>query len=116
MPSKPDLVFADEHVVSESVTSLLDIAKSEVKTSETKLKNVSALIIEDWVSVSEDEDEIKTKTKQIKPSFAKVKFVKPIEHVKSPRKYVKQEESNRQTKYPKKPVKDLEVTRETEII
>nr|GEX86203.1 putative ribonuclease H-like domain-containing protein [Tanacetum cinerariifolium] len=39
MPPKPDLVFADEHVVSESVTSLPDIAKGEVKTSETKLKN-----------------------------------------------------------------------------
>nr|GEV06851.1 uncharacterized mitochondrial protein AtMg00810-like [Tanacetum cinerariifolium] len=39
MPPKPDLVFADEHVVSETFTSLSDIAKSEVKTSETKLKN-----------------------------------------------------------------------------
>nr|GEW17194.1 putative ribonuclease H-like domain-containing protein [Tanacetum cinerariifolium] len=78
IPPKPDLVFADEHVVSESVTSLLDIAKSEVKTSETKLMNVSALIIEDWVSDSEDEDEIETE------------------------KSVKQEESNRQTKYPRK--------------
>nr|GEW16432.1 ribonuclease H-like domain, reverse transcriptase, RNA-dependent DNA polymerase [Tanacetum cinerariifolium] len=44
-PSKPDL-----HVVSESVTSLHGIAKSKVRTSETKLKTVSALIIEDWVS------------------------------------------------------------------
>nr|GEW83406.1 hypothetical protein [Tanacetum cinerariifolium] len=74
MPLKPDLVFTDEHVVSESVTSLPDIAKN-------------------WVSDSEDENEIETKTKQIKLSFAKVKFVKPIMHVKSPRKSVKQEES-----------------------
>nr|GEW54964.1 hypothetical protein [Tanacetum cinerariifolium] len=73
MPSIPDLVFDDEHVVSESVTSLPSIAKSEVKSSESKLKNVSELIIEDWVSDSEDEKEIETKTKQIKPSFAKVK-------------------------------------------
>nr|GEV45199.1 retrovirus-related Pol polyprotein from transposon TNT 1-94 [Tanacetum cinerariifolium] len=102
MHLKPDLVFADEHVVSKSVTSPLDIAKSKVKTSETKLKNVSALIIEDWVSDSEDEDEIKTKSKQIKPSFAKEKFVKSTEHVKSPRISVKQEESNMQTKYPRK--------------
>nr|GFA47474.1 ribonuclease H-like domain-containing protein [Tanacetum cinerariifolium] len=91
MPSKPDLVFADEHVVSEFVTSLPDIAKSKVKTSEIKLKNVSALIIEDWVSDSEDENEIKTESNQIKPSFAKVTFVKPTEHVKSPRKSVKKE-------------------------
>nr|GEU80318.1 ribonuclease H-like domain, reverse transcriptase, RNA-dependent DNA polymerase [Tanacetum cinerariifolium] len=41
MPYKHDLVFADEHVVSESVISLPDIAKSKVKTSETKLKNVA---------------------------------------------------------------------------
>nr|GEV82536.1 hypothetical protein [Tanacetum cinerariifolium] len=68
MPPKPDLVFADEHVVFES----------------------------------EDEDEIETESKQIKLSFAKVKFVKSTEHVKSPRKFVKQEESNRQTKYPRK--------------
>nr|GEY84401.1 hypothetical protein [Tanacetum cinerariifolium] len=58
MPPKSDLVFIDKHVVSESVTSLPGIAKSEVKTSETTLKNVSAPIIEDWVSDSEDEDEI----------------------------------------------------------
>nr|GEU74982.1 hypothetical protein [Tanacetum cinerariifolium] len=95
MPSKPNLVFADEHVVSEFVTSLSGIAKSEVKTSETTLKNVSAPIIEDWVSDGEDEDEIETESNQIKPSFAKVKFVKPTEHVKSPRKSIKKEERNR---------------------
>nr|GEY11052.1 hypothetical protein [Tanacetum cinerariifolium] len=99
---KPNLVFADEHVVSESVTSLLGIAKSKVKTSETKLKNVSAPIYKDYVFESDDEDEIETESKQIKRSFAKVKFVKSTEHVKSPRKSVKREESNRQTKYPRK--------------
>nr|GEV06346.1 ribonuclease H-like domain-containing protein [Tanacetum cinerariifolium] len=102
MPLKPDLVFANEHVVSEYVTSLPGIAKIKVKTSESKPKTISAPIIKDWVFDSEDENEIKTETKQIKPSFAKVKFVKPTEHVKSPRKSVKQEESNKQTKYPRK--------------
>nr|GEX65190.1 hypothetical protein [Tanacetum cinerariifolium] len=48
--SKPDLILANEHVVNESVTSLLDIAKNEVKTSKTPLMNVSAPVIEDWVS------------------------------------------------------------------
>nr|GEW31113.1 hypothetical protein [Tanacetum cinerariifolium] len=71
MPSKPNLVFADEHVVSDSITSLPCITKIEVKSSESKLKNVSALIIEDWVSDSKDENEIETETKQIKPTFAK---------------------------------------------
>nr|GFA06852.1 hypothetical protein [Tanacetum cinerariifolium] len=102
MPPRPDLVFVDEHVVSKSVTSLPGIAKSKVKTSESKLKTVSEPIIEDWVSDSEDENEIENKSKQIKPSFAKVKFVKLTDHVKSPRKSVKQEESNRQTKCPKR--------------
>nr|GEW51915.1 hypothetical protein [Tanacetum cinerariifolium] len=76
MPPKPNLVFADEHVVSESITSLPGIAKSKVKTSETTLKNVSAPIIKDWVSNSEDENEIETESNQIKPSFVKLKFVK----------------------------------------
>nr|GEV59049.1 putative ribonuclease H-like domain-containing protein [Tanacetum cinerariifolium] len=80
MPFKPDLVFVDEHVVSESVTSLLGIAKSEVKTNEITLKNVSAPIIEDWVSDSEDEDEDEIETE----------------------KSAKKEENNRQTKYPRK--------------
>nr|GEW09315.1 hypothetical protein [Tanacetum cinerariifolium] len=102
MPPKHDLMFADEHVVSESITSLPGIAKSEIKTSETTLKNFSAPIIKDWVSESEDEDEIETESKQMEPSFAKVKFVKPTEHVKSPRKSVKKEENNRQTKYLRK--------------
>nr|GEW74571.1 ribonuclease H-like domain-containing protein [Tanacetum cinerariifolium] len=108
MPPKPDLVFADEHVVSEFVTSVPGIVKSEVKTSETKLKNVSAPIIEDWVSDSEDENEIETESNQIKPSCTKVKFVKPTEYVKSPRKSVKRKESNRQTNYPRKNSQVLE--------
>nr|GEV45609.1 ribonuclease H-like domain-containing protein [Tanacetum cinerariifolium] len=63
MPPKPNLVFVNEQVVSESVTSLPGIAKNEVKTSETKLKNVSAPIIKDWVSDSEDEDKIEHESK-----------------------------------------------------
>nr|GEU60820.1 hypothetical protein [Tanacetum cinerariifolium] len=56
MPHKPNLVFADEHVVNESITSLPGIAKSESKTSETTLKNVSAPIIKDCVFDSKDEN------------------------------------------------------------
>nr|GEV94739.1 retrovirus-related Pol polyprotein from transposon TNT 1-94 [Tanacetum cinerariifolium] len=102
MPPKPDFVLADEHVVSQSVTSLPNIVKNEDKTSETTLKNVSAPIIKDWVSDIDDEDKIETESNQIKPSFAKVKFVKPAEHVKSPRKSIKKEENNRQTNCPRK--------------
>nr|GEZ56442.1 hypothetical protein [Tanacetum cinerariifolium] len=49
MPPKPNLAFVDEHVVSESITSLPSISKSKVKTSESKLKTISEPIIEDWV-------------------------------------------------------------------
>nr|GEZ87927.1 ribonuclease H-like domain-containing protein [Tanacetum cinerariifolium] len=83
MPPKPDLMFVDvdEHVVSESVTSVPAIATSEAKTSESKPKSVSEPLIEDWISDSEDENNIKSKFKQRKPSFAKVEFVKPNEHM-----------------------------------
>nr|GEV51465.1 ribonuclease H-like domain-containing protein [Tanacetum cinerariifolium] len=77
MPPKPDLVFSNEHVVSESVTSLPDIAKSEVKTSETKLKNVSAPIIKDWVSDKEVLKEVKLLEK-VKLDFEDVYFVKEL--------------------------------------
>nr|GEV99946.1 hypothetical protein [Tanacetum cinerariifolium] len=68
MPPKPDLVFADEHVVSESVTSLPDIAKSKVKTSETKLKNVSALVKD-----NKEKHKIRAKTGQNQEQTGSVK-------------------------------------------
>nr|GEV29475.1 uncharacterized mitochondrial protein AtMg00810-like [Tanacetum cinerariifolium] len=87
----------NEYVVSESVTSVPDIA-----TNESKPKSVSVPLIEDWVSDSEDENKTETKSKQRKSSFAKLEFVKPNEQVKSPRESVKQEEHNRQAKHPRK--------------
>nr|GEV48739.1 putative ribonuclease H-like domain-containing protein [Tanacetum cinerariifolium] len=84
-------------IVSESVTSVPSVATSKAKTSKTKPKSVNEPLIEDWVSDNEDENE--SKSKQIKPSFAKIEFVKPTEHVKSLRKSVMQEENHRQTKY-----------------
>nr|GEW59476.1 hypothetical protein [Tanacetum cinerariifolium] len=114
MPSKPDLILADmdEYVVSESVTSLPTVETNEAKTSKLKPKNLSEPLIEDWVSDSEDKNETETKSKQRKPSFAKIEFVKPNEQVKTTRESVKQEEHNRQDKHPRKKVKVLEVTRE----
>nr|GEX79718.1 reverse transcriptase domain-containing protein [Tanacetum cinerariifolium] len=48
------------------------------------------LVLADAHVVSdEDEDEIETESMKIKPSFAKVKFVKPTEHVKFPKKSIK---------------------------
>ncbi|GJR68907.1 ribonuclease H-like domain-containing protein [Tanacetum coccineum] len=104
MPPKPDLVLADkdEYVFSESVTSVPAVATSEVKTSESKPKSVSEPLIEDWISDSENENETEFKSRQRKPSNAKVKFVKSNEHVKSPRESVKKVENNKQAKYPRK--------------
>ncbi|GKE33590.1 ribonuclease H-like domain-containing protein, partial [Tanacetum coccineum] len=71
--------------------------KSVVETSEAKasadkpkifIKNNEASIIKDWVSDSEEEDmpQAKKEKKTVKSSFAKIKFVKSKEQVKSPRK------------------------------
>ncbi|GKD06515.1 hypothetical protein Tco_1181489, partial [Tanacetum coccineum] len=102
MPPKPNLVLADvdEYVFSESVTSVPAVATSEVKTSESKPNSVSEPLIEDWISNSEDENE--TKSKQRKPSFAKVEFVKSKENVKSHRESVKKVGNNEQAKKPRK--------------
>ncbi|GKA17234.1 hypothetical protein Tco_0697071 [Tanacetum coccineum] len=84
MPPKPNLVLADEeeYVFSESITSVLAVETSKVKTSESKPKYVVEPLIEDWISNSEDENETEFKSKQRNPSFAKVKFVKSNVHVK----------------------------------
>ncbi|GKD22743.1 hypothetical protein Tco_1224446 [Tanacetum coccineum] len=104
MPPKPNLVLADEeeYVFSESITSVPAVATSEVKTIESKPKSVSEPFIEDWISDSEDENETEFKSKQRKPSFAKVEFVKFNEHVKTHRESVKKVENNKQAKYPRK--------------
>ncbi|GKG06509.1 hypothetical protein Tco_0329478, partial [Tanacetum coccineum] len=61
-------------------------------------KNNGAPIIEDWVSISEEEDVSQTKIEKkiAKPSFSKIEFLKSKEQVKSPRKtIVKQGDQNR---------------------
>ncbi|GKG10568.1 hypothetical protein Tco_0341968, partial [Tanacetum coccineum] len=52
MPSKSDLVLADEdkYVFSESITSIPNVATSKAKTSESKPKSVGEPLIEDWIS------------------------------------------------------------------
>ncbi|GJR58653.1 putative ribonuclease H-like domain-containing protein [Tanacetum coccineum] len=104
MPPKPNLVLADEEefIFSESITSVPAFATSEVKTIESKPKSVSEPLIEDWIFDSEDENETKFKSKQRKPSFAKIEFVKSNKHVKTPRESVKKVGNNKQAKYPRK--------------
>ncbi|GKE31689.1 ribonuclease H-like domain-containing protein, partial [Tanacetum coccineum] len=78
MPPKSDLVFPslDDFVdVNESASESV-VEKPVVETNEPKndRKEDVALIIEDWVSESEEEDAPKTKTVEMfnKPSFAKI--------------------------------------------
>nr|GEU98430.1 putative reverse transcriptase domain-containing protein [Tanacetum cinerariifolium] len=97
MPSKPDLSFfglkefVSEPIVSKSAVKKLVVETSEAKASADKpkvaRKNFGSSLIEDWISDSEDEAESKPKIKKkiVKPSFAKIEFVKFKEQVKSPR-------------------------------
>ncbi|GKE87935.1 hypothetical protein Tco_1565410, partial [Tanacetum coccineum] len=98
MPPTPDLSF----------TSLDDFANkpivenSKAKSDEELPKEVrkcnDAPIIEDWVSDTKEENmsQTKTKKKTVKPSIAKIEFVKPKQQEKTVRKTVKQDEKHRQ--------------------
>ncbi|GJW27310.1 hypothetical protein Tco_0041121 [Tanacetum coccineum] len=61
-------------------------------------KNDDAPIIEEWVSDSEEENVFQTKTekKTVKPSIAKIEFVKPKQQKNTTRKTVKQVKKHRQ--------------------
>ncbi|GKB14830.1 putative ribonuclease H-like domain-containing protein [Tanacetum coccineum] len=90
MPPKLDLVYSslDDFVdvnefVSESVVENPTVETNEPKTAR---KENGALIIEDWVSDSDEEPKVKIVKMFNKPSFAKINFVKSTEQVKSPRK------------------------------
>ncbi|GKB69901.1 ribonuclease H-like domain-containing protein, partial [Tanacetum coccineum] len=73
--------FINEPIVSEPTVKKPVVETSEAKASADKpkvvRKNNGALIIEDWVSDSEEEDvpQAKVQKKIVKPSFAKIKFV-----------------------------------------
>ncbi|GJT69689.1 retrotransposon protein, putative, ty1-copia subclass [Tanacetum coccineum] len=93
MPPKPDLSFfgleefVNEPIVSEPTVKKLVVESSEAKASVDKSKavrkNNGALIIKDWVSDSEEEGvpQAKIEKKTVKPSFAKIEFVKSKEPV-----------------------------------
>ncbi|GKD42279.1 hypothetical protein Tco_1266924 [Tanacetum coccineum] len=75
MPPKPNLVYPslDYFVdVSESIVEKPTVEPNEPKTAR---KENGALIIEDWVSESEEENEPKFQT--VKPNFTRIEFVKP---------------------------------------
>ncbi|GJX41396.1 hypothetical protein Tco_0256386 [Tanacetum coccineum] len=91
MPPKPDLSFSgleeflNEPIVCEPIVKKHVVEISEAKASVDKpkavRKNNGAPIIEDWVSDSKEEDvpQAKIQKKTVKPSFAKIKFVKSKE-------------------------------------
>ncbi|GJT21315.1 putative ribonuclease H-like domain-containing protein [Tanacetum coccineum] len=90
MPPTPDLSFTglDEFVNKPVVEN----KKSDKEVSKVVSKNDDASIIEEWVSDDEEEDasQPKIKKKTVKPSIAKIKFVKPKQQEKTARKTVKQ--------------------------
>ncbi|GKA41928.1 hypothetical protein Tco_0734588 [Tanacetum coccineum] len=77
---------------------IVENRKSDEEVSKVIRKSDDSPIIEDWVSDSEEEDVSQTKTqkKTVKPSIAKIEFVKPQQQKKTAMKTVKQVEKNRQ--------------------
>ncbi|GJT60671.1 ribonuclease H-like domain-containing protein [Tanacetum coccineum] len=96
MPPTPDLSFTglDEFVNKPVVEN----RKSDEEVSKVVRKSDDSPIIEDWVSDSEEENVSQTKTEKkiVKPSIAKIEFVKPNQQEKIARKTVKQVEKHRQ--------------------
>nr|GEW78726.1 hypothetical protein [Tanacetum cinerariifolium] len=86
LPHKPDLVFTNDPNANESVANVFNVESSTNKPSKdmSKTHRPDTPIVEDWISDSEDETEIKFVPIQREPSF-----VTSIEHVKSSRESVK---------------------------
>ncbi|GKC11043.1 hypothetical protein Tco_1007825 [Tanacetum coccineum] len=92
MPPTPDLSFTSlDDFSNKPVVENCKAMSSEEKPKEVR-KNDDAPIIEEWVSDSEEENVSQTKTekKTVKPSIAKIEFVKPKQQEKTARKTVKQ--------------------------
>ncbi|GJY37648.1 ribonuclease H-like domain-containing protein [Tanacetum coccineum] len=75
----------------------------------TVRKSDDSLVIEDWVSDSEEEDVSQTKTKKkiVKPSIAKIEFVKPKQQKKTARKTIKQVEKIGKTLTVQEAIKEI---------
>ncbi|GJR75105.1 ribonuclease H-like domain-containing protein [Tanacetum coccineum] len=88
MPSTPNLSFTslDEFVNKHVVEN----RKSDEEVPEIVRKNDDAPIIEEWVSNGEEENvsQPKTEKKIVKPSIAKIEFVKPKQQEKPARKTI----------------------------
>nr|GEU32608.1 hypothetical protein [Tanacetum cinerariifolium] len=84
LPLKPDFSgleeFVNEPIVKKPVSETSE-AKASADKPKVVRKNFDPSLIEDWISNSEDEAELKSKIekKTVKPSFAKIEFVKSKE-------------------------------------
>nr|GFA17265.1 ribonuclease H-like domain-containing protein [Tanacetum cinerariifolium] len=92
MHFKPDLVFTDDPNTSELITNVFNVESSLNKPSKgiSNTYRHDAPIVEDWISDSEDENEIEYVPKQREPSF-----VKSTKHVKTLGKTIKSLECNK---------------------
>ncbi|GJX45051.1 hypothetical protein Tco_0261727 [Tanacetum coccineum] len=96
MPPTPDLSFTSlDEFVNKSV---VENRKSNEEVSKVVRKSDDPPIIKEWVSNSEEENvsQPKIKKKTVKPSVAKIEFVKPKQQKKNARKTIKQVEKHRQ--------------------
>nr|GEU48235.1 hypothetical protein [Tanacetum cinerariifolium] len=98
MPPTPDLSFTGlDKFVNKPVVENCK-AKSSKKEPKVVRKNDDAPIIEEWMSDNEEADvsQPKIEKKTIRPSTAKIEFVKSKQQKKTARKIVKQFEQHRQ--------------------
>nr|GEW02848.1 hypothetical protein [Tanacetum cinerariifolium] len=98
MPLTPDLSYTglDEFVNKHIVKNCK--AKSCEEKPKVVRKNDEALIIKEWVSDNEKKEvsQSKVEKKTVRPSIAKIEFVKPKQQEKTARKTVKKVEQHRE--------------------
>ncbi|GJS35732.1 hypothetical protein Tco_0534114 [Tanacetum coccineum] len=107
MPLTPDLSFTglDEFVNKPVVEN----RKSDEEVSKVVRKSNDSLIIEDWVSDSEEENVSQTKTeKKIVKPIAKIEFVKPKQQEKTARKLLNRLRNIGKTLTVQEAIKELE--------
>ncbi|GJZ20704.1 ribonuclease H-like domain-containing protein [Tanacetum coccineum] len=110
MPPTPDLSFTGlDKFINEPVVENCKVMPSK-EEPKVVMKNDGALIIEEWVSDDEEKDvsQPKIKKKTVKPSIAKIKFVKPKQQEKTARKTIKQVEKHKQNSQSKRQSRKLE--------
>nr|GEY45268.1 hypothetical protein [Tanacetum cinerariifolium] len=98
MPPTPDLSFTGlDEFVNKHVVKNCNAKSSEEEPKVVK-KNNDALIIKECVSDNEEEDvsQPKIEKKTVRPSIAKIEFVKSKLQDKNARKTIKHVEQNRQ--------------------